>query len=124
VDTYSNHISLSSYIPEKVQNDFINNCVVNSTANIFPEESGSATEVAMLKFINRCGINIKKTREDATIVQKMPFSSSRKRTSTISMISGNVKIYVKGASEIILDSCSHLQTFDGQKVSIDQKLRE
>jgi Ca2+ transporting ATPase len=87
--------------------------VVNSTANLFPEESGSATELAMLKFINRCGINIKKTRDDATIVQKMPFSSTRKRTSTICMISGNVKIFVKGASEIVLDSCSHMQGFSG-----------
>jgi hypothetical protein len=33
----------------------IRNIVINSSANLFPEESGSATEIALLKFIDRCG---------------------------------------------------------------------
>lgn len=97
---------------------------MNSTANLLPEESGSATELAMLKLVNRCGIDIKKTRDDATIIQKMPFSSSRKRTSTIAMTGGNVKLYVKGASEIILESCSSFQNFEGQKQALDANLRQ
>jgi len=30
--------------------------VINSTANIHPEESGSSTEIAMLKFMDRAGV--------------------------------------------------------------------
>lgn len=30
-----------------------------------------------------------------------------------------IKLYVKGASEIILESCSQIQNFDGQIVKID-----
>jgi len=31
---------------------------MNSSANLYPEESGMATEIAMLKFIDKCGADI------------------------------------------------------------------
>lgn len=47
---------------------FTHNLIVNSSANIFPEESGSSTEVAMLKFMNRAGFDITAIREKTTII--------------------------------------------------------
>ena len=38
----------------------------------------------------------------------MPFSSSRKRMSTVILDEQGVNIYVKGASEIVLDSCTQI----------------
>ena len=56
---------------------------MNSTASLYPEESGSSTEIAMLKFIDRAGVNIADFRNKFTLIQKMPFSSSRKRMSSV-----------------------------------------
>jgi magnesium-transporting ATPase (P-type) len=42
-----------------------------------------ATEIALLKFINRCSKDITAIRNGSEIVTKMPFSSSRKRMSTV-----------------------------------------
>jgi Ca2+ transporting ATPase len=44
-----------------------------------PEEKGSKTEIAMLKFFNRCGVNYEEERSRHTIKMKVPFSSVRKR---------------------------------------------
>jgi len=38
---------------------------VNSNAQIRPEESGSATDIALMKFIDRCGIKYEDLREKA-----------------------------------------------------------
>lgn len=56
---------------------------LNSTASIYPEESGSSTEIAMLKFIDRAGVDTTDLKQKYTLVQKMPFSSSRKRMSSV-----------------------------------------
>jgi hypothetical protein len=45
-------------VPKNLQNEFIKSIVVNSTASILPEESGSSTEIALLKFMHRAGINL------------------------------------------------------------------
>ena len=75
---------------------------------MFPEESGSATDIALLKFMDRCGLSIKEHREVNEVVQNFPFSSSRKRMSVIVNENGKRVMYIKGASEIILDSCVQL----------------
>jgi Ca2+-transporting ATPase len=53
----------------------------------------------------------------------MPFSSSRKRMSTVILDEQGVNIYVKGASEIVLDSCSQIQGFNGKLDKIDSGKR-
>lgn len=88
IDTYSEKINLSDYCPTNYQADFSNSIIINSSANLFPEESGMATEIALLKFINRCSRDITDVRNKAEIVTKMPFSSSRKRMSTVAKIDG------------------------------------
>lgn len=56
--------------------------------------------------MDRAGIPIQKIRDSITLIQKMPFSSSRKRMSSVVLDDKGVNIYVKGASEIILESCT------------------
>jgi len=53
----------------------------------------------------------------------MPFSSSRKRMSTVILDEQGVNIYVKGASEIVLDSCTQIQGFNGKLDKIDSGKR-
>jgi hypothetical protein len=36
----------------------VTNIIANSNATLYPEESGSATDIALLKFIDKCGFEI------------------------------------------------------------------
>ena len=75
-----------------------------------------ATDKALDEFIVRCGANkaglkSKHMPEQANLV-RFPFSSTRKRMSTIiENVTGNggydKRIMLKGASEIVLEVCSH-----------------
>ena len=74
---------------------------------LHPEEKGSSTEIALLKYIEKTGVSYAKYREEYSPLQKIPFSSARKRMSMI-VERGNSQryIFVKGASEMVLNSCN------------------
>ncbi|PCH42057.1 Ca-transporting ATPase [Wolfiporia cocos MD-104 SS10] len=88
---------------------------VNSTAfdNTNPETGksefvGSKTETALLKFAreNRWP-DYKRTREEAEIVQMIPFSSSRKAMGIVMRLKdGRWRFHLKGASEILTKRCT------------------
>jgi Ca2+-transporting ATPase len=88
----------------------------------------------MLKFIERCDCDILKTREiynTANDPLRFQFDSARKRMSTVldlpdgeSSEHGYAKrLHVKGASEIILKTCSHYLNADGQKTLLDDVMK-
>lgn len=81
---------------------------VNTMENI---ENSAATEKAMLKFITRCGFDFKHLRDQyiPKDLVRFQFDSGRKRMSTvIELENGSTRrIHIKGASEIILDTCTH-----------------
>jgi len=70
---------------------------------------GSKTETALLTFAKELGWDdYKKTRESATVVQMVPFSSARKAMGVVVKISDNkYRIYLKGASEILTKKCTN-----------------
>ena len=77
---------------------------------------GSKTDIALLEWISAFGYNYKDKRNDTEIVEMIPFSSERKRMTTrIRSPTGTVVEYTKGASEIILDLCTHYISEDGEK---------
>lgn len=82
------------------------NTCVNGAAELEPEEKGSSTEIAILKFVKRCGIDYRAVREEHPTILKYPFSSARKRMSVVLENKGNQLILVKGASEMVMASCS------------------
>lgn len=57
--------------------------MVNSTAMLEPEEKGSSTEIAILKYFKRMGINSEEYKSKFDVKLKIPFSSSRKRMSIV-----------------------------------------
>jgi Ca2+ transporting ATPase len=91
--------------PEYIELLKMNACV-NGTAELFPEEKGSSTEIAILKYMKRCGIEYRKYRESHPTMFKYPFSSARKRMSVVLEYNGSQIILVKGASEMVMNSCS------------------
>lgn len=83
----------------------------------------SATEKAMMNFIIKFGVDLTKSREkylpdDFT---RFHFTSKRKRMTTLLENVGKTEFgydkraHIKGASEIVLGSCTHYLTSDGQK---------
>lgn len=88
---------------------------VNSTAfeDVDPETNkmvfvGSKTETALLQFAKELGwADFKKTREEADVVQVIPFSSQRKCMGVVvRKESGRrYRVFLKGASEILSKKC-------------------
>ena len=88
-------------------------------------ENSGATEKAMLKFIKRCGFDFDKVRSDLIPKDfvRFQFDSARKRMSTIIKGPEGERIHIKGASEIVLESCTHYLDTNGQKCPIDDQMK-
>jgi Ca2+-transporting ATPase len=70
---------------------------------------GSKMETALLKFAQELGWpDFRKTREDANIIQMIPFSSEHKNTGVVVHTKGGkgFRVYFKGASEILSKRCT------------------
>lgn len=93
---------------------FIKECIaVNTTANLdFANPSkikaiGNPTEGALLLWLNNFGVNYLPLREEAEILDRLPFSTELKYMATIvnSKVNGKRALYVKGAPEIVMGLC-------------------
>ena len=101
--------------------------VWNSTAHIETNENGqkettgNVTEVGLLKYLTQSKVNTERLieqREKNEIIFKLPFNSKRKRATTVirhPSQAGKVRVFVKGAPEIIIEKCSN---FIGQRGDI------
>jgi len=70
---------------------------------------GSKTETAMLTFARDfLGMeSVSRERSNATVTQLIPFDSGRKCMGVVvQLANGKYRLYVKGASEILLDKCT------------------
>lgn len=117
---------LDNYMCKEFQPLFIHNCALNSSAQLKPDEKGSKTEIAILKALNNFGLIFEDVRaqfNDETC-KKIPFSSKRKRMSCIVDLGGGKKrIYVKGASEMVLRSCTKFHSKKTNQITtLDAKL--
>lgn len=102
---------LETYISKErkeFQKLFLQSCAINCSADLRPEEKGSKTEVAVLKLLEKFGEKYEKWREDFQAEQTFPFSSARKRMSSIINSDGKRIILIKGASELVLAACTKL----------------
>ncbi len=91
-------------------NYFIDNCLVNSTADIQKDDKevkylGSATECALLLYNDAC--DYVQERQSAKIAHQIPFSSKRKRMSTVIEAEVGATVLTKGAPEVILELCRY-----------------
>jgi Ca2+ transporting ATPase len=122
IDTYSEKININDFVPNAIFDEFMQCTACNCSAFLEPVESGSKTEIAMLLFLKRCGIDFEDYKKQIEVVQKMPFSSSRKRMSMLLNVNGKNRLVVKGASEMVLSCCSKFHKTSGEIVSLDNGL--
>ena len=106
---------INTILSPQLKRLFNQSIAINSTAfeDIDPETKqltfvGSKTETALLQFAKDLGWeNWKETRESAKIVQMIPFSSERKAMGVVIRLqSGRYRLFLKGASEILMKKCS------------------
>ncbi len=105
---------------------FVDNCIINSTADIQKEGDdyhylGSATECALLLLHEK--VNYRARRQQNQIVRQTPFTSERKRMSTIIKKDEEYVLLVKGAPEIIIDMCSY-EYLNGVVIRCPEQRRE
>ncbi|KAJ3022976.1 hypothetical protein HKX48_004734 [Thoreauomyces humboldtii] len=105
--------------------------------------NGSKTEIAILNLTTGLGYPYAPHRENTTVIDVQPFSSERKRMSTVVEVPHNQEletqlqiqgpqvtegkrfwVHVKGASEIILRSCDKYVTESGVVKPLDDATRK
>lgn len=91
---------------------FEENCMVNSTADIEKVDRsykyiGSATECALLLY--HIDKDYKRFRRDTNLLSQVPFTSDKKRMSSLINIDNNGIFLSKGAPEVLLEKCDYVQ---------------
>lgn len=89
----------------------LQNCCVNSTADLFDDETGKTvfvgnpTECALLVNARKCGVDYKKVRESAKVTDFYPFSSDAKNMTSAIQTESGIIVYSKGSPEKIISLC-------------------
>ncbi|ETN36943.1 calcium-translocating P-type ATPase, PMCA-type [Cyphellophora europaea CBS 101466] len=117
---------LSRSIVKAEQQRIIQSIALNSTAFEGEEDGkpvfvGSKTETAMLQFVrDHMGMeDLAIYRANSTIVHFLPFNSKNKyMASVIKLASGQYRLLVKGASEVLLQLCSTMSLADGSTIPL------
>jgi Ca2+-transporting ATPase len=69
---------------------------------------GDPTEGALVVAAAKAGLNKETLEEDAPRIYELPFSSERKRMTTIHRVSGKRIAYMKGAPEMVIERCNKI----------------
>eukprot|EP00826_Nyctotherus_ovalis_P064476 TRINITY_DN9459_c0_g1_i7.p1 TRINITY_DN9459_c0_g1~~TRINITY_DN9459_c0_g1_i7.p1 ORF type:complete len:633 (+),score=209.22 TRINITY_DN9459_c0_g1_i7:168-2066(+) len=99
------------------------NICINSTAFIVYDQAtrkarrmGNATECALLSFAYSLGVNFLELRKRENEVLTVPFSSNRKRMTTVTRLpeQDRLMVNVKGAPDILLKRCTKILIRDDE----------
>ncbi len=106
---------VTTKVPKRVLDKLIHSICMNSEVQLLRQDDGSPsytgkpTEVALVKYAIQLGANLDEVREKFKVIKVDPFNSTKKKMGTLCQ-AGDGKYYVfwKGASEIVLDLCTHV----------------
>ena len=101
----------------------------NTTASVsFNEKketfTGSRTEIALLKLAKEWGYDYEKKRNLKDIAAQVPFNSKIKRMETVVTIDGEHYVFVKGASEVILELATRYIDKEGNVHHLNHEIRK
>ncbi|CAD8122135.1 unnamed protein product [Paramecium sonneborni] len=104
-------------------------------SNAFPEKDpqtnkwiqiGNKTECALLECADNFGYNFNQYRPSDKVLRQIPFNSKRKKMSTavLNQKTQYIRVYTKGASEIVLGQCVKYIGNNGVESPLDPQLRK
>jgi Ca2+-transporting ATPase len=100
-------------VPQEVRDLIVKSIAINSTAFEGEEDGvatfiGSKTEMALLNFAKDhfAVATLSNERANAEVVQLFPFDSNKKCMGAVIKQGNGYRLFVKGASEIVLEACS------------------
>ena len=82
--------------------------------------TGSRTEIALLKIAKTWGFDYEKIRHQNKIKIQVPFNSKLKRMATVVEENGQIYVFVKGASEVIVSMCHKHINLTGHTHTLDE----
>ena len=83
------------------------NMAVNTTAELDGDKGiGNPTEVALLHYLRSQGTDYKVLRQQASVTERIPFSTEKKQMLTTATVDGQQHVFIKGAPEIVLAHCT------------------
>ena len=91
--------------------------------NRIRKEIGDPTEIALLHFATKRGIDYKELRDKYDRLSEIPFDSDRKLMSTVNSINGDAIMFTKGAPDVVF-SRSKYALNDGEVIEINDKIIE
>lgn len=82
-------------------------------------KSGNATEMALLKYFHLLDFEVVQYREyfDKHLHVSNPFNSNRKRMSKVVEVDGKTYVFMKGASEYIVEACDKIIDLKSNTIS-------
>jgi magnesium-transporting ATPase (P-type) len=104
------------------------NCSARIEHNSFGhlEPKGNCTEVGLIKYLMRSGVSVQDLirEKEGKILQTIPFNSRRKRASTVVQLPNEtVRVFLKGAPEIVMEYCEKWIDRDGTVKELDEEKR-
>ncbi|MDO4160587.1 MAG: calcium-translocating P-type ATPase, PMCA-type [Prevotellaceae bacterium] len=104
-----NKMQVADMVVYDKSSDVFNSAIaLNTTAHLDEEGGkgiGNPTEVALLLWLDKNGVDYKTLRISENIEHQLPFSTERKYMATIANVAGERLLMVKGAPEIISTFC-------------------
>lgn len=94
-------------------------CNHATLAELPADDTGSPTEIALLRFTRRIGCG----DVDDALVAELPFDSTRKMMAVVTDGPVGRRLSAKGAPEVILDRCTAVRRSDGSHRPLDAEAR-
>ena len=101
---------------------FRSSIALNTTAHLDAEGGkgiGNPTEIALLLWLDKNGVDYKALRKEEDIEAQLPFSTERKYMATVGRVGARRMLMVKGAPEIVASMCD---LDDVERKEISQRL--
>lgn len=77
------------------------------------EQNGNKTECSLIELAYEFDYNYKKYRPSDNILKVIPFSSARKRMTSVYQSEKSVRVFSKGAPDILIDMCKRYVNKNG-----------
>jgi len=106
--------------------DFIAECISRNTSAFLSESEliGNRTDCAMLLLLEDWNKNYESYRDESLQVAQFPFSSNKKRMTTVYQFEDEVEVYCKGAAEIVLELCNYISLPDFSCETLTEDLKQ